>query len=374
MPIAARSNHGCWTCRLRKKKCDENRPVCSACISLELKCHGYAPRPEWMDNGVLQQEQACKFKRLVSQAKSKKARKQQFLTSPKSPFGVRSSTSTKNILSPEPVSQNFFDEHLGTFPRLEENLNSTYQDSGIGSSNSVEALWNLWPQNDLSMMNDAWMVSEAYSSAYTTGRNQHSLPHLVSPMAFENIISGMEIPSRIDHSSNSSLNELQDSLSQNHRYQSNQPAPTANYYNHVGSPQTTTPNADTEDALFMYYLDEVFFIQHPFFYCQKKQGRGWLFAILRQVKSVYHAALALSEHQILSSSSSQSSDIASGLTKLRAPNYHYDIAIQQTQVMINDSDASKRRGVLIHNIEILMSIMQLLFIDVGKQGKKLLQR
>lgn len=117
----------------------------------------------------------------------------------------------------------------------------------------------------------------------------------------------------------------------------------------------------------MYYLDEVFFIQHPFFRNQEKQGRGWLFAILRRVKSVYHAALALSERLILSSSSSHSSDIARGIIKLRGPGSHYDIAIQQMQVMINDANASKRRGILLHNIEILMSILQLQSIEARKQ-------
>jgi hypothetical protein len=321
-----------------------------------------------MDNGVLQRDQACKFKRLVSQAKSKKGRRQQFLASPKSPLvstiGMKSST-TKNISSPAAVSQNFFDEHLRGFPQLEDDLN--YQDSGIGPSTSLHSLWNLWPPNDLSIMNDASLDLEGYSSTYTTGQNQHSPPHLVSPMAFESIISGKDFQYPIDQSISSSLNQLQDSAPQDHGYHSKETAPTTNY-DHVGlSSQTTSPSGDTEDALFMYYLDEVFYIQYPFFHCQKKQGRGWLFAILRRVKSVYHAALALSERQILSSSSSRNSDIASSLIQLRAQNSHYDIAVQQMQVMINDTDASKSRGILLHNIEILMSMLQLFFFEVGKQ-------
>ena len=254
-----------------KKKCDENRPVCSACISLELDCHGYSPRPEWMDNGLLQRDQACKFKRLVSQAKSKKERRQQFLASPKSLTGMRSSASTKDNPSPAPVSQHFFGEHLVTFSQLGDNLNSTYHDSRIGSSTPIESLWNLWPQNDLSMMNDASMDLESYSFAYTIGRNQHSPPNVISPMAFEIIISGWESPSPIDHSSSSSLKKPPDSFSQNHRYQSKEPAPTANDYDHVGPSQAANPGADTEDALSMYHLDEVFFIQHPLFYSQKKK-------------------------------------------------------------------------------------------------------
>ncbi|KAJ7745738.1 fungal-specific transcription factor domain-containing protein [Mycena metata] len=45
------SKGGCWTCRLRRKKCDENRQgnSCQTCIRLTIQCLGWGPkRPEWM--------------------------------------------------------------------------------------------------------------------------------------------------------------------------------------------------------------------------------------------------------------------------------------------------------------------------------------
>lgn len=33
-----RSRRGCYTCRLRKKRCDERKPCCEACIRLDLPC------------------------------------------------------------------------------------------------------------------------------------------------------------------------------------------------------------------------------------------------------------------------------------------------------------------------------------------------
>ncbi|KAI0027502.1 fungal-specific transcription factor domain-containing protein [Vararia minispora EC-137] len=43
---------GCWTCRLRRKKCDEQRAedgACATCRRLKLKCLGWgARRPDWM--------------------------------------------------------------------------------------------------------------------------------------------------------------------------------------------------------------------------------------------------------------------------------------------------------------------------------------
>ncbi|PBK70212.1 hypothetical protein ARMSODRAFT_956285 [Armillaria solidipes] len=42
---------GCWTCRLRRKKCDEQREgdSCRTCVLLTIECLGWGPkRPEWM--------------------------------------------------------------------------------------------------------------------------------------------------------------------------------------------------------------------------------------------------------------------------------------------------------------------------------------
>src|ERR1700712_2583122 len=83
--VATRSIYGCWTCRVRRKKCDENRPTCSTCISLKLDCYGYGTRPVWMDNGPLQRQQALRVKNIVGQNNPKR-RKRQKLLPPSSPF------------------------------------------------------------------------------------------------------------------------------------------------------------------------------------------------------------------------------------------------------------------------------------------------
>ncbi|KAL5592406.1 hypothetical protein FOBRF1_013432 [Fusarium oxysporum] len=46
-----RSRKGCLTCRIRKKKCDEELPACSACRSRDLACYGFnVPPPPWITN------------------------------------------------------------------------------------------------------------------------------------------------------------------------------------------------------------------------------------------------------------------------------------------------------------------------------------
>lgn len=57
-----RSFDGCWTCRIRRKKCTENRPVCDECETLQITCHFEKEKPEWMDGNARQREMAEKIK------------------------------------------------------------------------------------------------------------------------------------------------------------------------------------------------------------------------------------------------------------------------------------------------------------------------
>ena len=63
-----RRSNGCWTCRLRRKKCDESHPVCDACAALCIICHyDQNDKPEWMDGGVKQEEMAEQLKREIKE-------------------------------------------------------------------------------------------------------------------------------------------------------------------------------------------------------------------------------------------------------------------------------------------------------------------
>lgn len=66
------SKHGCWTCRLRKKKCDEGHPRCSTCESLSITCHGYGSKPDWMDGGEAERAVANGIKEVVKHTSRRK--------------------------------------------------------------------------------------------------------------------------------------------------------------------------------------------------------------------------------------------------------------------------------------------------------------
>ncbi|TVY81371.1 Pestheic acid cluster transcriptional regulator [Lachnellula suecica] len=70
-----RSKQGCWTCRLRKKKCDEKHPFCSTCESLSITCYGYGQlKPDWMDNGEKEKAMANSIKQVVKHTSRRKGR------------------------------------------------------------------------------------------------------------------------------------------------------------------------------------------------------------------------------------------------------------------------------------------------------------
>ncbi|KAH6672156.1 fungal-specific transcription factor domain-containing protein [Halenospora varia] len=67
-----RSKQGCWTCRLRKKKCDEAHPQCSVCEDLSITCYGYGSKPEWMDGGEKEKAMSNSIKQIVKHTSRRK--------------------------------------------------------------------------------------------------------------------------------------------------------------------------------------------------------------------------------------------------------------------------------------------------------------
>ncbi|PNY23900.1 Zn(2)-C6 fungal-type DNA-binding domain protein [Tolypocladium capitatum] len=71
-----RSSGGCWTCRVRRKKCAENRPVCDTCQALEITCYFEDEKPDWMDGGPKQKDMGEAIKAQVKkQASQRRDRK-----------------------------------------------------------------------------------------------------------------------------------------------------------------------------------------------------------------------------------------------------------------------------------------------------------
>ncbi|KAG5803987.1 hypothetical protein H9Q74_011727 [Fusarium xylarioides] len=58
---------GCWTCKLRHRKCDLQIPACTECTDRRILCHGYGPKPMWMDGSDAEHQELERIKRAVKQ-------------------------------------------------------------------------------------------------------------------------------------------------------------------------------------------------------------------------------------------------------------------------------------------------------------------
>ncbi|KAL7904167.1 fungal-specific transcription factor domain-containing protein [Trichoderma velutinum] len=55
----------CWTCKIRHVKCDATPAACVQCTSREINCHGYGPKPFWMDGSEEEERERQLIKRAV---------------------------------------------------------------------------------------------------------------------------------------------------------------------------------------------------------------------------------------------------------------------------------------------------------------------
>ncbi|KAG6037314.1 hypothetical protein E4U41_005186 [Claviceps citrina] len=88
-----RSRTGCYTCRLRRKKCDEGEPMCTACRHLGLQCE-YKRPAWWLNNDDARRKHKEDIKNIIKRRKlaSKTSSSKHASVSP--PPGLSHSTST----------------------------------------------------------------------------------------------------------------------------------------------------------------------------------------------------------------------------------------------------------------------------------------
>ncbi|KAK8138412.1 Transcriptional regulatory protein pro1 [Apiospora sp. TS-2023a] len=93
-----RSRTGCYTCRLRRKKCDEGTPMCTACKHLGLCCE--YKRPMWWSNNEARRQHKDDIKMIIKRKKlSEKASHATIQTSISSPPGLSHSLPTSATFS-----------------------------------------------------------------------------------------------------------------------------------------------------------------------------------------------------------------------------------------------------------------------------------
>ncbi|KAK8847335.1 hypothetical protein IAR55_005192 [Kwoniella newhampshirensis] len=70
-----RAKTGCITCRLRKKRCDETKPICATCSRLGIECLGYgAKRPDWLREKDNAEKAKSQIKQTVSSRRASRTK------------------------------------------------------------------------------------------------------------------------------------------------------------------------------------------------------------------------------------------------------------------------------------------------------------
>ena len=108
MSLQRKSFTGCWTCRIRHKKCDEATPICAVCRALEITCHYDRTKPDWIDGGQRQQDMANRVKVEIKRGSIRRRGRRRIQTIAQmigddslSDHVMASSSSTSFPLSPE---------------------------------------------------------------------------------------------------------------------------------------------------------------------------------------------------------------------------------------------------------------------------------
>ncbi|KAH9909342.1 PRO1 protein [Xylariomycetidae sp. FL2044] len=92
-----RSRTGCYTCRLRRKKCDEGTPMCTACRHLGLECE--YKRPMWWSNNDARRQHKDNIKMIIKRKKLSEKSSHTIQTSVNSPPGLSHSLPTSATFS-----------------------------------------------------------------------------------------------------------------------------------------------------------------------------------------------------------------------------------------------------------------------------------
>ncbi|PVI00266.1 hypothetical protein DM02DRAFT_527404 [Periconia macrospinosa] len=92
-----RSRTGCFTCRLRRKKCDEGKPSCRACKHLGLKCE--YKRPMWWSNAGQRRDQKELIKNIIKRTKLQEKNTQGISMSANTPPSLCHSLPTSDTYS-----------------------------------------------------------------------------------------------------------------------------------------------------------------------------------------------------------------------------------------------------------------------------------
>jgi hypothetical protein len=339
----------------------------------------------WMDNGPLQREQARNIKRIVSQTGSK--RRQQSMLRPSSPIldislemstvseGTFKASGTPSKYSPEGASLVEADGDTmvlrGEAQFYAWNTDLQSFESGILSGSSEE---NLFITESFSN-NREWESNICFDNSQCVGNE--ALPSRVPKGSWVSEVKSIPTPSTSTVERGSGEWTYGMSREGMHPSANNASGAGWSWSGNLTPAQSLSTNKvvkeysisaeyptesvlykEMEDKLLMHYLDEVFYIQYPFYNSLYKRSRGWLFSTIRRVRSVYYATLALSQQHI------QSTEESFLLPTLSRKINYRDVAVREMELSLGEPSSWSGTPSLDRSVQCTTCILQNLFCEV----------
>jgi hypothetical protein len=296
MTIASRSagtrrSAGCWTCKLRRKKCTEEHPICFACSSRTIECHGYGDRPAFMDDANTQKTELDNIQQLVKENKRRQRRR---YLKEQAEAGQKCSGERSNRRKSQKSRVAEADQHEAPYEASSQQLSTHSRNMSSASPAFFEAphIEEYRPHTQTSSHSPSWLHHESIVNG-----QRSSL--VASPLATCDV-------------------ELSSAPLQ--------PEPSTFRFSH-----------HREAELLMHYLDHVFGMQFRFHVPNVSSGgRGWLLWLLTETKPLYSAVLslgALHQHSLLRHElrGSRYHDAWNEL------NDHHNRALQELQIFLQTS-------------------------------------
>ena len=260
-----RSSRGCWTCRLRRKKCDEARPACAACAALEITCHYSDAKPAWMDGGPREKAMADEIKAMVK-AKASERRERKWVQ-----------------------AINVDGEELTAKGALVMTAKTNSADNIAGLSQSLAAGMALDSSDatDREMGGTSPETNPSSASSYTGGYDHQQKQQQKQPR-YETYHNTWNQTSRTTEA---------DEATKAFTPTSSEAEAAAAEYTVTGPSVPEAERSERELQFVMIYLDYVLPFLFPFYRPSlAESGRGWLLVLLMKNKSLFHTALSLSSY------------------------------------------------------------------------------
>ncbi|KAJ2904430.1 hypothetical protein MKZ38_008103 [Zalerion maritima] len=253
-----RSYAGCWTCRLRRKKCDEVLPICSGCGGLGITCRYSSSKPEWMDGGDRQREMTEAMKREVRLSAARRregegAAPVQVFMSGEQDMAATSGVSSSAAMSSERT------RHGDGAPGAEDEI--------------MDAVMEEPPQH---------------------ARSQEHSPPNSNPFSPNN--SGRDNRSPAPSSSTAGVTPSSGQSAHDHTPNSSQPTESSPA-NATNQYTMAIDDFGLDRGYIMLYIDYIFPMLYPFYRPPLLQGgRGWVLELLLECPPLYHTTMCLSAY------------------------------------------------------------------------------